>query len=284
MHIPSINLVVGSGGFIGKKILRALKEDSEVIGVADRTSWQTLTASNLNFSQFKSIYWCASTVNPSTASSFPDLVQKELGTWNEFLSSLNSLPAAIRPKVVFISSGGCTYTDSSEPFTEESEAFGANEYGKMKIKQENALRDFSVPYAILRAGNVYGPGQAVGRGQGVIANWIHSYRETKVIKVFGTQETFRDYIYIDDFVSAALKIGENYHGLFNVSSGIKTSLMELVETFKLILNSDIQVSYGVQRSYDRESYVLDNSKLHQATGWKPVIDLETGLRITLLTE
>ena len=284
MNIPSINLVVGSNGFIGKNILGALKGECEVTGVANRTSWQRLMASDVDFSEFKSIYWCASTVNPSTASSFPDLVEKELETWNNFLVRLNSIPVARRPKVVFISSGGCTYTDSSEPFTEDSEAFGTNEYGKMKIEQESALRHFSVPFAILRAGNVYGPGQAVGRGQGVIANWIHSYREAKVINVFGSQETFRDYIYVDDFVSAALKIGGNYQGLFNVSSGIKTSLAELVETFKLILKSDIHISYGVPRSYDRDSYVLDNSKIHQATSWKPVIDLEKGLRLTLLAE
>jgi len=281
MLCPSKVLVVGSAGFIGRKLSLALKQNCEVVEIPGRSSWNSFNLEYSNLSSFDAIYWCASTVNPATATLHPHLVAMELDTWNSFLDSLASLSKVKTPKVIFVSSGGCIYTDIHEPFAEDSQALGTNDYGRMKLEQELLLRQLDLDFAILRAGNVYGPGQVFGKGQGVIANWINSCLQDGKIEVFGSQESARDYVFIEDFIDAAILVGTTQHGIFNVASGRQTSLREVVEIFRKLVGGKLQILYGEPRVFDRISYSLDISKIKKTTGWTPVTDLADGIKISL---
>jgi nucleoside-diphosphate-sugar epimerase len=130
-----------------------------------------------------------------------DLVELELNEWKIFLKSCGSYLQS-NQSIIFLSSGGCIYTAGAQSFSEEDEAFGANQYGRLKIAMENELIKSGLPNSILRVANVYGPNQPYGRGQGVIAEWIHSIQNSKEIRVYGELNSFRDYLFIEDLCFA----------------------------------------------------------------------------------
>ena len=55
---------------------------------------------------------------------------------------------------------------------------------------------------MLRLSNVYGPGQRLGTGQGVVGYWFRALLDDDPIRLFGDPETIRDYVYVDDVAEA----------------------------------------------------------------------------------
>lgn len=277
--------VVGARGFIGSSLVKHLQKAE--IDVAEFNSNQPLAINeNLNpqLREVSSIIWCASRVNPTSAASRPDLCDTEMAEWISFLEtwSKNSTPSQ---RLVFLSSGGCTYSSNELPFREDSEAAGVNDYGKLKVAMEKELLLRNIPHLILRVANVYGPGQQSGRGQGVIAEWKHSIVKNQDIKVYGSLESFRDYIYIDDLCEGILQIltsvGDNQ--ILNLGSGIATKLKTILEIVQSLVSEKTNINIVEKRQTDRNGYFLDVSKVKSLTNWEPVYSIEAGLHRTIGT-
>jgi UDP-glucose 4-epimerase len=277
--------VVGARGFIGSSLVKYLQNAD--IEVAEFNSNQSLTINeNLNpqMQGVSSVIWCASRVNPTSAASRPDLCDTEMAEWISFLEtwSKKSTPSQ---RIVFLSSGGCTYSTNELPFREDSEAAGINEYGKLKVAMEKELLLSNIPHLILRVANVYGPGQQSGRGQGVIAEWKHSIANNQDIKVYGSLESFRDYIYIDDLcegIFQSLGISQSNH-ILNLGSGVATNLKNILEIVRLLDSDHIKIDLAEKRQTDRTGYFLDITKIKNLTKWAPKYSIEEGLRHTIGT-
>lgn len=278
--------VIGSGGFIGSAIVRNLKLAQ--IEVLPFTSKQSLIIDgeiHQNLQDASTIIWCASRVNPITAEINPSLVELELAEWRAFLNTAQMQSGASQ-RVIFLSSGGCTYSSNSLPFTESSEANGTNKYGKLKLAMEKELIARQNRYLILRVANVYGPGQMHGRGQGVIAEWINSMRNNESLRVFGSLASFRDYLFIEDLCEAILDcLKLDYHNeIFNLGSGMPTNLETILDIFTLFKPDKITIHLEQERTSDRTGYYLDATKFTSATNWKPSYSIKTGLLRTLKSE
>jgi UDP-glucose 4-epimerase len=105
------------------------------------------------------------------------------------------------------------------------------------------------------------------------------------ITIWGDGEVVRDYVYIGDAVDALVKSASyvatpNGPRIFNVGAGRGYSLNQLIEAMRKTLNVEIDVKYTGGRPEDVPSNVLDISAAKNALGWKPVVDLETGLART----
>ena len=69
-------------------------------------------------------------------------------------------------------------------------------------------------------------------------------------------------------------------GVFNVATGVETSVTELVEGMRAAVGSAFEVEHGEERLGDLQRSVLDPSLAERGLGWRPETPLEDGLRAT----
>ena len=287
--MPSQNInvaVVGVGGFIGSSVAKYLK--SVQVEVSSFTSKQSLVINkqiHKNLQDASKVIWCASRVNPISAETSLNLVELELAEWRTFLDIWQE-QANPTQTIVFLSSGGCTYSSNSLPFTESSEANGTNKYGRLKLAMEKELIYRQSRHLILRVANVYGPGQMHGRGQGVIAEWVNSMNNSEDLRVFGSIASFRDYLFIEDLCEAlfhSLKL-DIYNEIFNIGCGVPISLKTILDICILYKPEKVKVHLEQERATDRTGYYLDTKKFTSLTNWKPAYSIEAGLLRTLKSQ
>ena len=273
------SVVVGSNGFIGRKTVLKLEnlghkvacitsENRELL--ASRSFWADLNP--------KQIVWLASKITPSVAHNNPDLVREELDEFLRFVDALNGISS----HVIYASSGGTVYTDTKLPFSESSQAAGANEYGKSKLAMEQVLINSEIRSTILRISNAYGPGQRLNRGQGVIGTWLSQVLDGNPISVFGSLENVRDFVFIDDVVSAVISgIDRSAQSdVFNIGSGVGLTLNELIQQIRTVTGVDFAINQLDGRSVDRTSIWLNIDKAEAELNWKPLVSLEDGLKLS----
>ena len=277
--------VIGSGGFIGSAVVKYLTlAQFEVSSFSSNQSLVIGKEIHQNLRKTSTIIWCASRVNPITAETSPNLVELELAEWRNFLDIWQD-QSSPNQTIIFLSSGGCTYSSNTLPFTESSEANGTNKYGILKLAMEKELISRQNRYLILRVANVYGPGQMHGRGQGVIAEWINSIKNDENLRVFGSLSSFRDYLFIEDlcegiFHSLSL---DAKNEIFNLGTGAPTSLETILDICIMYKPEKVKVQLEQGRITDRDGYYLDTKKFNNLTNWTPKFSIETGLLHTLKT-
>ena len=276
---PNQSVVVGSNGFIGRKTVPKLENLGHKVACITSENRDLLESRSfwgeVNPNQ---IVWLASKITPSVAHSNPDLVREELDEFHRFVEAIDGIPA----HVIYASSGGTVYTDTELPFSESSQASGANEYGKSKLAMEQVLINSEIRSTILRISNAYGPGQRVNRGQGVIGTWLSQVLDGNPISVFGSLENVRDYIFIDDVVNAVVS-GLNHSAksdVFNIGSGIGITLNELIQQIRTVTGVDFAINQLDGRSVDRTSIWLNIDKAEAELSWKPLVTIEDGLKLS----
>lgn len=191
-------------------------------------------------------------------------------------------------KVIFLSSGGSIYGDCSEVPTPESAATNPiTSYGVNKLAIEKFLEiyrlQYGLDYTIIRASNPYGPFQTAKNNQGIIGAILKACVSGDSFEVWGDGTVVRDFIFVDDLVQAIMVSisHSSEHRLFNVGSGIGTSLLEAFEMCKQVSKSDIKLNFNKPRSVDVKVSVLDRSLASRELGWQPHTSLEAGIKKTL---
>jgi len=93
----------------------------------------------------------------------------------------------------------------------------------------------------------------------------------------------RDFVFIEDIISAYLTIIKNVHKakgeIFNIGTGAQTTIGELVNIVKKISNSNVAPKYNQikQAQFEPKSWVADISKIKKILNWKPKYNLKKGL-------
>jgi UDP-glucose 4-epimerase len=276
---PNQSAVVGSNGFIGRKTVLKLENLGHKVACISSENRELLASrsfwAELNPNQ---IVWLASKITPSVAHNNPDLVREELDEFHRFVDAING----ISPHVIYASSGGTVYTDTELPFSESSQASGANEYGKSKLAMEHVLINSEIRSTILRISNAYGPGQRLNKGQGVIGTWLSQVLDGNPISVFGSLENVRDFVFIDDVVNAVVSGIEHStkSDAFNIGSGVGLTLAELIQQIRTVTGVDFAINQLEGRSVDRTSIWLNIDKAEAELNWKPFVSLEDGLKLS----
>lgn len=188
--------------------------------------------------------------------------------------------------LVYLSSGGCVYGNPlTTPVTETHPLRPQSYHGAGKVAAEAFLHAFRAhsataqPVTVLRPSNLYGPGQPLRQGFGLVRALLENLRMDSVLEVWGDGETIRDFIYIDDFVDVCARFidlpqdSDNY----NVASGFSYSINQLIEIVQRVCGKQLQVRYRASRRTDVRTVVLDTSKLQQRLNWKPAVTLEEGI-------
>jgi nucleoside-diphosphate-sugar epimerase len=143
--------------------------------------------------------------------------------------------------------------------------------------------------ASLRLTNTYGPHLLMKHGrQGFITVFIRRAIEGEPIHVFGDGSQLRDFTYVSDAVDAFLDVGQTekaFGHAFNVGGIEPVPLIEVAKLCQRLAAVGGEVD-TVPWPPDREkidigSIYVDHSKLTEATGWEPAVELEDGLRRTI---
>lgn len=191
-------------------------------------------------------------------------------------------------RVFYISSGGTVYgLPQTNPIDESHPTDPINSYGITKLTIEKYIAMyagmFGIDYCMVRPSNVYGAGQRLNIGQGVIGVLADHALRGEALEVWGTGESLRDYLYVEDFVTAilALMTYKGPHRIFNISSGKGSSVLDIIGALRRQLGSMPEVVHQPDRGFDVPVNVLDSSRLRAETGWSPRVGLEEGLSRTI---
>lgn len=195
-------------------------------------------------------------------------------------------------KIVFASTGGAVYGEgyspdnSLLPFTEESKAQPKDNYGTNKLSVEYHLdlyhKNYDLPFVALRYPNVYGPRQNSKGEAGVIAIFAAAMLANEPTRITGDGEQTRDFTYVGDIARAnVLALKSDRIGIYNVGTGVPTSINTVHEFLTEIIHYDQQPTYVPRPVGEVIATYLDSSKAERELGWKAEVPLEEGLRRTV---
>ena len=187
-------------------------------------------------------------------------------------------------QVVFSSTGGAIYGECESPADEDSPRLPLAPYGTSKLAGEEYLATWSrlhgAGHVALRYGNVYGPRQDPHGEAGVVAIFFGRIANGQVLHIFGDGRQTRDYVFVADVVAATLAASSGPAGVYNVGTGIETSVLELAEVCRRVSRVDAELVFDPPRLGELSRSVLDPSRAKSAFGWRPTTSLDEGLAAT----
>jgi UDP-glucose 4-epimerase len=215
--------VVGSGGFLGSHLSRALNRQLPNTRLWKSTplhfSWNdpTRLAEELNHAVTAfagvvrekgnawALLWCAGT---GVLSSAAVALEPEWSAWRRLLDLLGRHlvgPADDVPGSVFLASSvGGVYGGSPDLIlTERTSTRPVTDYGLHKLRMEEALRDWANAFPNLsslvgRISSLYGPGQNLRKAQGIISHFSRCLIYRHPVRLYVSLDTRRDYVFVDD--------------------------------------------------------------------------------------
>lgn len=203
---------------------------------------------------------------------------------------LDAARAVNSRRLIFTSTGGAVYGegDGQElPLREDSPIGPIAPYGQSKFAAEGYLalyeRLYGLSSAALRLGNVYGPRQDPLGEAGVIAIFCGLLLAGERPTVYGNGAQTRDYIYVDDVVTAILAAADNTAtGPINIGTGRETDVLELVSNLRKLGNVDgFEPEHAPPRIGEVQRISIDPSRAERELGWRSTTGLEEGLKETL---
>lgn len=283
--------VLGARGFIGRAVTTALTERG-VPTILRTSDHPAVRASRLDpaVAHAATVIVAIGRSNPALAEREVDTATRELTESRELFRLLSEarqdLPG--RQRVLIISSGGTVYdTSYPPPYAETSPTARSSAYSRLKLDIEDAflaVRSPTSEHTVIRLSNVYGSGQRLGTGQGVVGHWFQALAARQPIRLFGDPETVRDYVYVDDVaaaISAAHSAPTELPPVLNVGSGEPTSLRHLLRlVLKAVGTPEHPVDLVPDRPFDRRHTWLDVGEARRVLGWTPTTGLEEGLKQT----
>lgn len=188
-------------------------------------------------------------------------------------------------KVVYASSAAIYGNPEYLPIDELHPACPLSGYGVSKYTPEHYLKVYhelyGLHYTILRYANVYGIRQDPRGEGGVISIFTDRVLRDQLVTIYGDGEQTRDYIYVEDVAKANVAaIERGNEEVFNIGTGVQTSLNDVIQLFKEVSGKNIQVDYGPERVGDIKHSYFTVDKAIQKLNWKPTVTVTEGLKRT----
>ena len=186
--------------------------------------------------------------------------------------------------VVFTSTGGALYGDDAPmPTGEDRIPAPLSPYGASKWAAEAYVKTWSlssgIPHAVCRLGNVYGPRQSPHGEAGVVAIFAHHLYTGRAPKLYGHGTPTRDYVYVEDVVSALLT-ASGRSGTYNVATGVETDVASVWSELSAAAGKQIEPELADLRPGELTHSCLDIGLAERELGWRPEVAIAQGLRLT----
>lgn len=190
-------------------------------------------------------------------------------------------------RLIFSSTGGALMGNTIPPVSEETLPAPISPYGASKLACEAYIQAYSNSYdfssAILRFGNVYGPHSL--HKKGVINQWIKAVLEDKPITIYGSPQSSRDYIHVDDLcdgICNSIAYVESMSGSsidkFHLANYAEITLKDLAKTLQKVHPDPLRVDYMPARKGEVVRNFAATTKAKEALGFNPKISLEYGVK------
>lgn len=209
------------------------------------------------------------------------------GTWNLMEACRRSL----KVKQIVVASSDKAYGDQDIlPYDEDTPLQGRHPYDVSKSAADLIAHTYAVsfdlPVAITRCGNFYGGGDL--NWNRVIPGTIRSILRGQPPVIRSDGEYIRDYFYVEDGAAAYMLLAEQLAGspqlkgqAFNFSNEIQVSVREIVERISSMMNSKYPPAIRNEVTNEIRHQYLTAEKARRILGWKPMFNLDEGLRKTI---
>jgi len=145
-------------------------------------------------------------------------------------------------------------------------------------------RTFGIHAVVFRMSCIYGPRQFGNEDQGWVAHFVLRALQRRPLTLYGDGLQVRDVLFVDDLIDAFLLAQASIDRLtghaFNIGGGPERtlSLIELLQHIERICGAHSPLRFEDWRPGDQRYYVSDTRKFQSATGWRPRISVEEGVR------
>jgi CDP-glucose 4,6-dehydratase len=209
------------------------------------------------------------------------------GSWN-VLEASRRLEGLVERVVV--ASSDKAYGEQPElPYTEDMALLASHPYDASKACTDVLARSYAVTYGlpvgIARCGNIYGGADL--NWSRIVPGTIRSILEGERPIVRSDGSYVRDYLYVKDAIDAYRVLAESLDRkdvqseAFNFSTGSRVTVMEIVETIRKVMKSDLEPEVRNTARAEIKSPSLSPEKAKRVLGWSVTYDLERGLEETV---
>ena len=296
-------LITGGAGFIGSHLIdKLIKKNHKVIVIDDLSTGKKEYLNPKG--KFYKIDICSPKISQIFKKEKPEIVFHYAAQINvrksvaepiedakiNILGSLNILENCKKykvKKIIFASTGGAIYGEADViPTPETYPVFPLSPYGVAKLTIEKYLnyyfKVFGLSFAALRLANVYGSRQNSKGEAGVVAIFCDKMLSGKQPIINGNGKQNRDFIYIEDVVTAAiLAMKRNKIGIFNIGTAKKTDVNTIFRKLKKLTASNCKEIHNAAKPGEQKRSCLDYAKAKKELGWQTKYSLEKGLKETV---
>lgn len=308
MNMPTRYLVTGVAGFIGSALACALLQRGDPVRGIDNFSTgkraNLLRAPGLDFLEgdlsdlevareacrgIDVIFHEAAI--PSVPRSIADPIASNQ---SNVVGTLNLLVAAQQAgvqRVVYAASSSAYGNNPLLPKREDFLPAPLSPYAVAKLAGEHYLAAFHAVHGLttvsLRYFNVFGPFQdADSAYAAVLSRFITCMLEGRTPLIHGDGEQSRDFTYIDNVVHAnllaaaapAAAVGGQ---VFNIATGTRVTLNQVVALLRPLLDFRGEVAYGPPRAGDVQHSLADITRAQSLLGYQPRVSFERGLALAV---
>jgi UDP-glucose 4-epimerase len=310
-HMPNgssgLVVVTGGAGFIGSHLVEALLKRGRAVRVVDNLA--TGHRSNLahlegrfefvegDLSDFevarRALEGAEGVLHQAAIPSVPRSVKQPLESHQSGpTATLNVLEAARlagAKRVVFAASSSAYGNTVELPKHEDMFPRPLSPYAAGKLAGEFYVRVYAqtmgLDGACLRYFNIFGPRQDPSSPySGVISIFFKKMMAGERPTIFGDGGQTRDFTYVANAVDANLRALESETPIggetFNVGTGTRISLVDLVNAINKILGTAIEPIFQPERAGDVRDSLASLDRIRQHLGYEPLVDFEEGLRRT----
>lgn len=269
-------LVTGASGFLGARLARRLREAGREVLTPGRADGFDIVSDDLDLGGAGHLFHLAALTGVPAA--WDDPARFHLVNAHGTVRLLEACRAA-GCGMTYVS--GFVYGRPERmPIAESDRAQPNNPYAFSKLMGEDACRfyasAFGVKANIVRPFNIYGPGQDQRFLLPVIVDQVANPEAHEV--VVKDLAPKRDFIHVDDVVSAIIAVAEQPGGaVFNVGSGESYSVADIIAAAQRAAETSKPVRSTEQTRPNEIMDVLADTTALRSIGWRPAIDLDQGM-------
>ena len=287
-------LITGIYGFLGKHLALKLHDNNEIIGInlPNRSNnlqkeLDNITIIEGDVSENNTLEKINSDIDLILHFGSPTSVilfkQDPTRYFNNTINGMKNILEFAKKKSIkklIYPSSASVYAKNLPPHTENIIPKPSNPYGTAKVECENLARSYNdtVNSIGLRIFAVYGPGEETKKNLSSVINlFLEDVKNNKNPVIFGDGTQTRDFIYIDDVITAIINATElPQQGIINVGSGIPTSFNQVIEKINKIIGKKLNPEYIKKESNYVEKLQADTRLMENVLKINP-IPIELGM-------